>query len=225
MHQGQNDSGGWGGCVVLILVILAVGGGWYFAVKENRNFMGAEAIRTAANAVQTAWALVFPGQPDLDREYVETEILRQINVQREQDGLKPLIWDDRLAEIALAHSRDMAENGYYPLNHRNLLGETPTERARKAGYQCRKRRSIGVAENAMLAHRYGEHREELRWHMETHPWYTEDELASAIVLSWQNSPGHYENYMSDRYTLTGVGVAFGVVGPNAHAVLVVHKFC
>ena len=224
MASEQKDSGGCGGCIVAILIVLIIGVGWYFAVKENRIFFGSDIIRAAAGEIHTAWTWAFPGRPDRDREYVETEILRKINVQREQAGLKPLLWDDRLAEIALAHSRDMADNGYYPRDHRNLLGETPTERARKAGYECRKRTSIGVAENAMLAHRYGGQRE-WRHFTSDYPWFTEDELVDSIVWSWQNSPGHYKNYMSHRYTHTGVGVAFGVVGPNAHAVLVTHKFC
>ena len=39
------------------------------------------------------------------------------------------------------------------------------------------------------------------------------------------TPGHYQNLMSSRYTLTGLGVAFGSVDGEEYAVLVTHKLC
>ena len=156
-------------------------------------------------------------------------MLQQINAHRERSGLQALRSDDRLAAIALAHSRDMAENGYYPDDHLNLLGENPTERARKAGYECIKPTSIGVAENAALGYRHGGYREYRAYGLlpmgREYDWLTEDELAGEIVLSWILSPGHYKNLMSPRYTLSGLGVAFGSVDGDEHAVLVTHKFC
>ena len=128
------------GCLLAILaVVLFFAAGWYFAVKESQSFIGSETIRSV-------WGWVSPGPPSLDREYLEAEMLQQINAHRERSGLQALRSDDRLAAIALAHSRDMAENGYYPDDHLNLLGQNPTERARKAGYECIKPTSIGVAE-------------------------------------------------------------------------------
>ena len=218
-----NGSGGGCGCLLAILVVVLVAcTGWYFAVKENRDFIGSEAIRNT-------WNWVSPGEPSLDREYIEAEILRRINAHREKYGRQPLRWDDRLAAIALAHSQDMADNGYYPADHLNLLGENPTERARKAGYECIKPTSIGVAENAALGYRHDGYRQyHIYWLVpmgRDYDWLTEDELAGEIVLLWILSPGHYKNLMNPRYTLTGLGVAFGTIDGEEHAVLVTHKFC
>ena len=221
----QRNSGAGGGCgclLAILAVVLIFGAGWYFAVKENQSFIGSETMRDI-------WAWASPGQPSLDREYLEAEMLRRINAQREKYGRQALRWDDHLAAIALAHSRDMAENGYYPDDHLNLLGENPTDRARKAGYECIKPTSIGVAENAAMGYLHGGYREyRVYWLLpigREYDWLTEDELASEIVLSWILSPGHYQNLMSRRYTLTGLGVDFGSVDGEDHAVLVTHKFC
>ena len=224
MAEQRNSYDGPGcGCLLAILaVVLFFAAGWYFAVKESQSFIGSETIRSV-------WGWVSPGPPSLDREYLEAEMLQQINAHRERSGLQALRSDDRLAAIALAHSRDMAENGYYPDDHLNLLGQNPTERARKAGYECIKPTSIGVAENAALGYRYGGYREHrLFWLLPIgrgYDWLTEDQLASEIVFAWLLSPGHYKNLMSPRYTLTGLGVAFGSIDGDEHAVLVTHKFC
>ena len=219
----QHDSHGGCGCWLAILaVVLICGAGWYFAVKENRDFTGSETVRNV-------WAWAFPGQPSLDRQYLEAEMLRRINDHREQHGRQPLQWDDHLAAVALAHSRDMAHNGYFPGDHLNLLGENPTDRARKAGYECIKPTSMGVAENAAMGFRHGGYRQySIYWLVPTgreYDWLTEDEIAGEIVLGWILSPGHYKNLISPRYTLTGLGVAFGSVDGKDHAVLVTHKFC
>ena len=221
--QRNSDPGGGCGCLLAILAIaLVFSVGWYFAVKEDRSFVGAETIRNT-------WAWVSSGPPSLDREYLEAEMLRRINAHREKYGRQALRLDDHLAAIALAHSRDMAENGYYPDDHLNLLGENPTERARKAGYECIKPTSIGVAENAALGYRHGSYTEHRIYGLiptgRSYDWLTEDELAGEIVLSWILSPGHYKNLMSARYTRTGLGVAFGSIDGDEYAVLVTHKFC
>ena len=218
-------NGGRGGCgclAAVLAVALICGAGWYFAVKEHRAFTGSETIRHA-------WEWAFPGQPSLDREYLESEMLRRINAQREKYGRTALRPDDHLAGIARAHSRDMAENGYYADDHLNLLGENPTERARKAGYECIKATSIGVGENVAMVFRHEGYREyRLLWLLpmgRDYEWLTEDDLAGEVVLAWILSPGHYKNLMSPGYALSGLGVAFGSIDGDEHAVLVTHKFC
>lgn len=48
------------------------------------------------------------------------------NAVRGINGLKPLMWDEELAKIALAHSVDMAENNYF--DHTSPDGRTPQDR-------------------------------------------------------------------------------------------------
>ena len=68
-----------------------------------------------------------------------------------------------------------------------IIGENPTERARKAGYECIKPTSIGVAENAALGYRHGGYTEYRIWWIvptgRSYDWLTEGELAGEIVLS------------------------------------------
>ena len=220
---GKGDTAYGCGCLLLIFaVVVMLGAGWYFAVREQESFFGAGAIRTT-------WGWVTRGPPDLDREYLEAAMLRRVNDRRVEYGWDALQTDDHLAAIALAHSRDMAENGYYPDDHLNLRGENPTRRARRAGYECVKPGSIGVAENAALGYRHNGYREYRLYGFipmgRSYIWMTEDELASEIVLSWMLSPGHYRNLMNPRYTRSGLGVAFGTIDGDKHAVLVTHKFC
>ena len=67
---------------------------------------------------------------------LEAEIHSLINNERQSYGLAPLEYDTLLAQIARAHSVDMAARNYF--NHTNLEGLGPTERAKAAGYNCYK---------------------------------------------------------------------------------------
>lgn len=56
----------------------------------------------------------------------EKQILDLANVSRVQNGLKPLLWNTKTANIARKHSQDMADNNYF--NHISLDGRTPWDR-------------------------------------------------------------------------------------------------
>lgn len=56
---------------------------------------------------------------------------------------RPLKWNDKLAAVALAHSRDMLRRRYFA--HVDREGRTPTERINAAGIRWR-----GLAENIAI---------------------------------------------------------------------------
>lgn len=152
---------------------------------------------------------------------LEKMIFELINAYRVEQGLPALENDPRLAQIARAHSKDMADNDHY--SHVNLLGEDPSARARRANYDCRNPLSIGIAENIILG--YG-HRSSTRWGSTvTYDWYSQDELAELFANSWINSLGHRRNILDPRYGLTGMGIAFGTSQGIRHGVYGTQNFC
>ena len=72
--------------------------------------------------------------PSSDEIYaVKMAILKKINEERENAGIKPLILDTNIAEAADEHCKEMIDNKYS--SHWNLAGEKPYQRYFKAG--CR----------------------------------------------------------------------------------------
>lgn len=94
------------------------------------------------------WQLVFARpllSPDLEdwREAGKT-VLELVNKARAEartcgdqrfGEAPPLRWDAKLAQAALAHSRDMAKRNYF--RHEGPQGATVSDRAKKAGYTWR----------------------------------------------------------------------------------------
>lgn len=61
----------------------------------------------------------------------EQEMFALVNRERELAGAKPLIWDEKLAQVGRAHSRDMFERGYF--SHYSPEGEDVGDRLLKNG--------------------------------------------------------------------------------------------
>jgi len=105
----------------------------------------------------------------------EEQLLILTNNERTKMGLVPLTLDPKLTEIARLHSADMSEQNYF--SHNNLEGETPKQRATKAGYTA-----TVIAQNISSG-------------------YSAPEL---VLQSWMNSPGH-RGLILGKYTRIGVG--------------------
>jgi uncharacterized protein YkwD len=91
---------------------------------------------------------------------------------------EPVVASPLLANVALLHSRDMAEQR--TLGHPGSDGSTPAERVTHAGYEWR-----GTGENVASG----------------------QQTADAVVAAWLTSPGHCLNIMEPRFTEMGVGFA------------------
>lgn len=64
---------------------------------------------------------------------VENQLKDLVDTERVKQGKAPLEWDESLRSVARAHSRDMAERGYF--GHVNPDGQSPGDRLNSAGVQ------------------------------------------------------------------------------------------
>jgi uncharacterized protein YkwD len=94
------------------------------------------------------------------------------------EAARPVTASATLAEVALEHSRDMAE--HRKLGHPGSDGSAPADRVTRSGYAWR-----GTGENVASG----------------------QQTADAVVKSWLESPGHCENIMEPRFTEMGVAFA------------------
>jgi uncharacterized protein YkwD len=111
----------------------------------------------------------------------EQKMLGLINQERVKAGLKPLVWNEQLAEVARSHSRDMFERGYF--SHQNLDGLSPFDRMQRAGITFRVAgENIAYAATVDLAHG-----------------------------GLMRSPGHRANILEANFGSVGLGVIDGGV--------------
>jgi len=103
-----------------------------------------------------------------------------VNGVRALNGLPGYIWDEELAKVALAHSREMADNDFF--EHNSLDGTKFSARLLNAGIDW----SV-CAENIDCGY--------------NDPF--------AALNGWYNSEsGHRKNILSEKYTNFGVGFAY-----------------
>lgn len=108
------------------------------------------------------------------------EMARLVNDHRALVGCAPLSWDDELARVASAHSRDMVERGY--VDHTTPDGLTFVDRLSAVGVAY----SL-AAENIAVG----------------------SSDASAVVELWLRSTGHRANIEQCRFDRHGAGMVDG----------------
>lgn len=126
--------------------------------------------------------LIYPGQvlniPQVSqavRAY-EQEVVRLVNAQRVQNGLKPLAENWELSRVARYKSADMAGKRYF--SHESPTYGSPYQMMRNFGISFR-----SAGENIAYGQR----------------------TPAAVVGAWMNSSGHRANILSSSYTQIGVG--------------------
>jgi len=112
-----------------------------------------------------------------DSEFI-VEVIRLINVERENVGVKPLKADDKLIEIAGLKAKEMYEVPYF--SHTSPNYGNPRQFAKHHGYK----NYSGVGENL---------------------YRTVNAKPSEVVDAWMNSPGHKKNMLNSMYTKVGFG--------------------
>lgn len=112
----------------------------------------------------------------------EAEILRLINIERQNGGLSPL----KNEPLAYYFAKIRAEECKESFSHTRPNGESCFTVFDEEDVFCNL-----VGEN--LAYSVG---------------YTLDEIPSLDVVSWMNSPGHRANIMNPNYTSTSIAVVF-----------------
>lgn len=155
---------------------------WKLAVQYQ---VGTSEI-IAANPQISNPDLIYPGQvlniPQLDAAVrsFETEVVRLVNEQRAQHGLKPLTENWELSRVARYKSQDMADNRYF--SHTSPTYGSPFQMIRAFGLSFRT-----AGENIAYGQR----------------------TPQAVVNAWMNSSGHRANILNASYTQIGVGYVAG----------------
>ncbi len=108
------------------------------------------------------------------------QVLELTNEERERQGLKPLKWDDSLAELAKQHCEDMIERGFAA--HNNPDGKSPFDRMKDAGISYKyagENIAAGAASPALA------------------------------VRSWMESDEHRRNILAPNFEYVGISVIRG----------------
>ena len=151
---------------------------WKLAVKYQ---VGTSEIIDANPQISNP-NLIYPGQvlniPQLDASVrsFEQEVIRLVNVQRAQNGLKPLTENWELSRVARYKSQDMVDNRYF--SHTSPTYGSPFQMIRNFGISFR-----SAGENIAYGQR----------------------TPQAVVNAWMNSSGHRANILNASYTQIGVG--------------------
>ena len=112
----------------------------------------------------------------------EQDIFDMTNAFRVCYGLQPLLWSDKLAEVARKHSYEMSEHGF--ISHYSLDGRSPWDRMEEVGITY-----SDAGENAAYLTQY--------FRIKSYEMF----------IGWVNSAGHREGMLRPELTHLGVGVA------------------
>jgi uncharacterized protein YkwD len=139
-------------------------------------------LLTALSACAVAPAVVPATEsPPANPSEAVAEFVALADAARRDAGCgTPLEWHDGIADLARAHSEDMARHAYF--DHVDRSGRTPMQRVQAADIPVR-----AVAENIARGQRTG----------------------ADVFRSWRGSPGHSRNLLNCEYTHHGVGLSGG----------------
>lgn len=123
--------------------------------------------------------VIAPAQSSSTAE-MEAQVQEQINQIRQQQGLEPLRYNEKLAQVARDYSQKMAEQNFF--EHTSPQGDTVADRVSSAGIFY-----FVVGENLFMGTNL-------------------PDPTSMAVQGWMESPGHRENILREEYRETGIGV-------------------
>lgn len=106
----------------------------------------------------------------------EEQMFELVNQERANAGLKPLVWDDRLAAIGRAHSLEMLQLKYF--SHESPTAGSPFDRLKAAGVTYTK-----AGENLAYA-----------------------QSVTVAMRGLMDSPGHRANILDADFVRIGIGV-------------------
>lgn len=116
-----------------------------------------------------------PGRDTKADEY-EAEVIRLVNIQRQQNGLKPLSTNWELSRVARYKSQDMVDKHYF--SHTSPTYGSPFDMMKAFGIKYRT-----AGENIAYGQR----------------------TPAEVVNAWMNSSGHRANILNSSFTQIGVG--------------------
>jgi len=152
---------------------------WRIAVRHQ---VGLDELIRANPQIQNP-ALIFPGQMiniprGAEFRDFEREVVRLVNVERRQRGLRELEENWEVSRVARFKSQDMIDNNYFA--HNSPVFGTPFQMLRNFGIAFNT-----AAENIAFGQR----------------------TPREVVNSWMNSAGHRRNILDPNFRQIGVGVA------------------
>ncbi len=174
--------------IVFGIIIICCGTGYYFYIDAGQyKPTHTWSSEITAQREATTQEILKPSPtrqitPTDTSELTDTGVFKEINLQRQQEGLPPLSMNARLIKAAEAKADDMFHHQYF--EHTSPAGDGPGELAGATGYAY-----LNIGENLALGNYENDH---------------------DLVEAWMNSPGHRENILSSQYTETGVRVQHGV---------------
>ncbi len=130
---------------------------------------------------------------------IEYYVFKLTNKERKKQNRTQLTRIRLIDKIARRHSKDMSKQNYFDHITRST-GDTPTERAQKAGL------NMALGENIAQIWRHTSITITKNNTTKYHGFEDEKSIASSLVKMWMNSPGHRANILSNSYNQIGVGV-------------------
>lgn len=133
-------------------------------------------------AATDSLAMQFPGCDEVaSPETWTAEVLRLVNVARQNEGADPLVWNGTLAAQAEQYACEMIFHDFFA--HQNpVTGTELADRADQFGYEY-----TWIGENLAAG--------------QTTP--------AAAVEAWMQSPCHRQNILHPAFTELGVGIRYG----------------
>ncbi|MEY8416833.1 CAP domain-containing protein [Tissierella praeacuta] len=107
---------------------------------------------------------------------IEAEVVRLVNIERQKEGLQPLVASSELSSVARKKSEDMAKNNYF--SHTSPTYGSPFDMMKSFGISYRT-----AGENIARG----------------------QVSAQSVVRGWMNSSGHRANIMNPSFNKIGVG--------------------
>lgn len=146
-------------------------------------------------------------KPQINSVELKSQIHRLVNQLRENNGVKALQWDEKLANIAKTHSKDMADNNYF--SHTSPDGTGPEKRATLFGYVCQNKlenKPGSIGENIFQNNLYNS-----VWYVGevvvSYDWKTQEQIAHSTIDGWMSSQIQRDNILENSYKKHGIGVA------------------
>lgn len=137
---------------------------------------------------------------------IEYRIHELVNEKRSIFALRPLEWNQELADIADKHSEDMAKRRYY--EHVTPEGLDLEDRFAQANFECLLPAGpdlfLAGGENLFYIGNFSAI--PLQSDYRGTEIITEYMIAEAIVNGWMNSPGHRQNLLNPYWDSEGIGV-------------------
>jgi uncharacterized protein YkwD len=121
---------------------------------------------------------------EIDHTAIAKEIFNLVNTERQNRGLYKLIYDEKLANVALIHTRNMVEQDF--LSHEDRENRSPQQR-------------IEIYYPEMIFGNVGEN-------IGYSQGVEGEAVAKNLMKTWMSSSDHKANLFNDQFSHIGVGI-------------------